>query len=63
MNFESLYKLELRLLVREILTENEEINLLDLVSKTIKCDHLTCDIVYVDDFGFGKFEAFKSEVI
>jgi phenylacetate-coenzyme A ligase PaaK-like adenylate-forming protein len=59
----TLYKLELRLLVRENLTETEELNLLNLVSKTIKCDHLTCDIMYVDDFGFGKFEAFKSEVV
>ena len=62
----TLYELELRLLVKEKLTDVEEKNLLNLVSKSINYDHLTCKIVYVNndiDFGFGKFEAFKSEVM
>jgi len=61
----TLYELELRLLVSIKLTEIEETNLLDLVLKTIKYDHLTCKIIYVDDFDIGKvgkFEAFKTEV-
>ena len=61
----TLYELELRLLVCEKLTEIEETNLIRLVIKTINYDHLTCKIIYVDDFDIekvGKFEAFRTEV-
>uniref|UniRef100_A0A6C0CBS5 AMP-dependent synthetase/ligase domain-containing protein n=1 Tax=viral metagenome TaxID=1070528 RepID=A0A6C0CBS5_9ZZZZ len=56
----SLQELELRLQVNSKLTDLEERNLIDLVLKTIGMN-LKCNIVYVDDFPAGKFEAFLSK--
>jgi len=58
----TLKELELRLLVTSKLTDIEENNLINLVLKTINYD-LTCNVVYVDNFPVGKFEAFVSEIV
>lgn len=58
----TLYDLELRLQVNELLTKEEENQLLNLVYKTLEYDHLICKIVYVDGFPEGKFECFRCEI-
>lgn len=60
----SLTEIEIRLQVRERLTETEESNLLVLIKSNIGYDndHFKIQIVYVDDFPVGKFRAFKCEI-
>lgn len=58
----SLYDIVLRLKVREKLSKTEELSLLDLVAKTFQQNHFKYQIVYVDEFPPGKFEAFISMV-
>lgn len=58
----TLYSLEARLQVKNILTNEEEIALVKHIIKKLKYDHLDCYIVYVDEFPLGKFEAFKCEL-
>ena len=57
----SLTDVEVRLLVREILTDSEESSLLCLIKK--KLQYFNMKIVYVNEFKQGKFEACISEVI
>jgi phenylacetate-CoA ligase len=58
----TLNDIELRLQVKEVLTKDEYDNLISLVLKSLGYDHLNCNIVYVDKFEDGKFEAFKCDL-
>jgi len=58
----TLYLLEIKLQVKEKLTRQEEISLINLITKSLKYDHLKYNIVYIESFPLGKFEAFKCEL-
>jgi phenylacetate-CoA ligase len=58
-NQTSLNNIILKLQVKEILTNEEHNNLINLVLSSLGYDHLECDVVYVNGFDSGKFEAFK----
>lgn len=58
----TLYEIEISLQVTECLTPEEETNLINLVLKNLRYNHLKCSIIYVSDFPLGKFDTFKSIV-
>jgi len=58
----NLYDLEIRVELDDDLTKSEIKSLENLVLENLGYEHLKCNVIKVDEFPPGKFEAFKSEL-
>lgn len=58
----NLMEIELRLHVKEQLSVEEEVKLIDLVEKSLRVDAWKYHINYVNGFAPGKFEVFRCEI-